>query len=341
MASFSLDDLLNLEPSTVSRDLTGYITYIYGSPKVGKTTLAKDMGALIISCEDGTRAMSGAYAQIVQTWSDIRSIARFLKDPRMKERYKAIALDTVDVAASLCEKYICNNNSVNTLGQIPYGGGWSAFKKEFEEVFRGIALQGYAVLFISHDKTKDMKRADGTEYTKIVPTVGDSINNIIKNMSDIIAYGYQVPGTEDRYMILRSDGTIEAGSRFPYMTNKIPFGYQSLVDALNAAIDEEEKRNGASAVTSERTKTPEVKELDFDDLINQFNELVGSIPGSSDTAGQTDEGVKFLEYWAPRIHQITDKYLGPGKKVSQCSRTQTEQLSLIVDEIKEILDAEK
>ena len=28
MANFSLDDILNLEPSTISRDLSGYITYI-------------------------------------------------------------------------------------------------------------------------------------------------------------------------------------------------------------------------------------------------------------------------------------------------------------------------
>lgn len=33
-------DLLNIKPNKVSRDLSGYITYIYGAPKVGKTTLA-------------------------------------------------------------------------------------------------------------------------------------------------------------------------------------------------------------------------------------------------------------------------------------------------------------
>lgn len=33
-------DLLNLQPNKVSRDLSGYITYIYGAPKTGKTTLA-------------------------------------------------------------------------------------------------------------------------------------------------------------------------------------------------------------------------------------------------------------------------------------------------------------
>ena len=33
-------NLLALEPHKVSRDLSGYITYIYGPPKSGKTTLS-------------------------------------------------------------------------------------------------------------------------------------------------------------------------------------------------------------------------------------------------------------------------------------------------------------
>lgn len=33
-------NLLDLKPHKVSRDLSGYITYIYGAPKTGKTTLA-------------------------------------------------------------------------------------------------------------------------------------------------------------------------------------------------------------------------------------------------------------------------------------------------------------
>lgn len=330
MANFSLDDLLNLQPSVVSRDLTGYITYLYGAAKVGKTTLAKEMGALILACEDGTRAMSGAYAQIMQSWSDIRLMARLLKDPRMKEKYKAIAVDTVDIAAALCEKYICSQHGVDKLGEIPYGGGWSAFKKEFEDVFRGISLQGYAVLFISHDKEKIITRQNGTEYTKIVPTVSDSINNIVKNMSDIIAYGYQEAETEDRYMILRSDGSVEAGTRFPYMASKIPFGYKYLVEALNKAIDEEEKHNGSDAVTSSKIVRTATAELDFDSLIGMFNETLSSL---MDKEGEE----QFNFYWAPRIVEITERYLGKGKKVNTCTRDQVEQLCLIVDELNDLV----
>lgn len=43
-------DLLKIQPHKVSRDLSGYITYIYGIPKVGKTTFGSQMpGALILA----------------------------------------------------------------------------------------------------------------------------------------------------------------------------------------------------------------------------------------------------------------------------------------------------
>ena len=337
MANFSLDDLLNLQPSQVSRDLTGYITYIYGAPKVGKTTFARDMGALILECEAGTNALSGAYGMKMQNWSDIRTIMRLCKDAKMKERYKAIALDTVDVAAALCEKYICAMNDVDALGKVPYGGGWTAFKKEFEEVFRTITMQGYAVLFISHDKDKTITRVDGTTYNKIVPTVSESINNIVKNMADIITYCYQDPIDQERYMILRSlDGTIEAGSRFQYMESKIPLGYTSLGEALNRAIDLEEKNNGTQAVTSKKISYQPAVELDFDQLMTKFNNIVANIPGSSDGTAETKEGKEFKDFWQPKIVQLIEKYLGKGKKISQCNRDQTEQLSLIIDELEEL-----
>ncbi len=124
--AITLDDLLAIEPSTVSRDLSSYIIYIYGAQKVGKTTFAKDMGALILSCEDGTRAMSGAMKTLVHTWGDIKAIARYAKDPAFKKKYKAIAVDTVDVAASLCEKYICQQNNVDAIGKVPFGRSTAA-----------------------------------------------------------------------------------------------------------------------------------------------------------------------------------------------------------------------
>lgn len=41
----------------------------------------------------------------------------------------------------------------------------------------------------------------------------------------------------------------------------------------------------------------------------------------------------FTKFYQPRIVQITDRYLGRGQKMSQCSREQVEALSLIYDDL--------
>lgn len=322
MASFSLEDLINLQETKVSRDPSSYITYLYGEPKVGKTTFARDAGALIIACEDGTKAMSGAYRQVVKSWADIKAIVKYLKDPRLKEKYKAVAFDTVDIAANLCEKYICGQLEIETLGEGGWSkNGWAAFKKELTDVFNTISVEGYAIIFISHAKDKTITRPDGTEYNKIVPSASESVSSIVKGMSDMIIYGYQEYGTNKRYMILRSDQSIEAGTRFPYMKDKIPFGYEHLVKALNDAIDEEENNGGK--VTEERT-IEETVEIPFADLMAELQNTISTLMGKD--AGN-----------AEKIKAIVERYLGKGKKVSDCTEKQQEIVEFVLSELKDLL----
>jgi predicted transcriptional regulator len=71
------------------------------------------------------------------------------------------------------------------------------------------------------------------------------------------------------------------------------------------------------------------QELDFDELVETFNSIVDNIINDADEE-------EFNAYWQPRIVQITDKYLGKGMKVTQCSRDQVEALDLIVTDLKEL-----
>lgn len=283
------------------------------------------MGCLILACENGTRAMAGAYTMPMRSWSDIRTVMRLCKEPKMKARYKGIAVDTVDIAGALCDKYICNQLGISTLGE---GGwtknGWAAFKKEFEEVFRTISMEGYAVLFISHAKDKEFTNPDGKKYNKIVPSASSSINEIVKGMSDIIAYGYQEMGSNNRLMVLRSDGSIETGSRFTYIDSVIPFGHQHLVDAINRAIDEEEKHRGESAVTNERREEIVYQAPSYDELMEEFSKIV------------TEKMEINAEYYQPKIVHVVESYLGRGKKFTEATQDQVEQMSLIIDELREM-----
>ena len=328
-------NLMNIQPHKVSRDQSGFLVYIFGPGGVGKTTLASQMDrALLLAAEKGYNAIPGVMAQDITSWSEMKQVLRELKKPEVKQTFKSICVDTIDLMADYCEKYICNREVVEKLGDIPWGGGFKMMKKEFEDVFRTIAQMDYALFFISHSKDKLFKREDGTEYNQIVPSLSPSYNEIIRNMCDLQGYAHQTRlenGRPEVMLTLRSmDGSVECKSRFKYMEPEIPFNYEALSQALRDAIEKEAKMNDNKFITDERESVPESPEYDFDELMAEFKTLVGQIQNNV-----TKEG--FKTKWAPKITEVTEKYLGVGKKVNDCTAKQCEQIVLIIDDLKTIV----
>lgn len=159
-------NLLALEPHKVSRDLSGYITFLYGPAKSGKTTFGSKMpGHLLLAFERGYNALPGVMAQDITTWGEMKQVVRELKKPEVKAVFKSIIIDTADLAAECCQKYICNQLGIENIGDGGWStNGWAKYKKEFEDVFRTLTQLGYAVLFISHDKEKTIKPQNTAEY---------------------------------------------------------------------------------------------------------------------------------------------------------------------------------
>lgn len=316
-------DLLALQPHKVSRDLSGYITYIYGAPKCGKTTLAVQMEkALLVAFEPGYHALPGVMAQDVTSWAEMKQLYRQLKDPRVQEMYRCVIIDTIDIAADRCKKYICNQNGIEDLGDLGYGKGWTKFKEEFNEVFRGLTQLGYAVFFIGHDKPESIDNPDGTKTLKIRPTLSNSTKTVIAGMADIYGYAHQKAAGEMSVLTLRdASGTIECGCRFKYMPTEIVMSYKNLVNALNEAIDKEAAETAGQFVTSERIVAPTAVTYDYDALMAEFQDLVGQLMSKGTTNG-------------PKITAIVERYLGKGKKVGDTTPEQAEFVSLIVADIK-------
>lgn len=95
--------------------------------------------------------------------------------------------------------------------------------------------------------------------------------------------------------------------------------------AIGDAIDKQAEEDGEELFTDVKSNNyAESEELDFDKLIEEFK--------------ATAE--KFLEedanYWAPRITEVVEKYIGCGKKVMDCDRRQVEAIDLIVTDLKEL-----
>ena len=316
-------DLLNLQPHKVSRDLSGYITYIYGAPKCGKTTLATQMDRpLLLAFEPGYHALPGVMAQDVTSWAEMKQVYRQLKNPEVQQQFRSIIIDTIDIAADRCKKYICNQNAIEDLGDLGYGKGWTKFKDEFNEIFRGLTQLGYAVFFIGHDKPETVENPDGTKYQKIRPTLSNSTKTVIAGMADIYGYAHQKNAGEMSVLTLRdSSGMIECGCRFKYMPVEIVMSYQNLVDALNEAIDKEAAETAGKFVTDEIIVAPVEVSYNYDALMAEFQELVGKLMSTGTSNG-------------PKITAIVEKYLGKGRKVSDTTEAQAEFVNLIVADIK-------
>ena len=315
-------NLLGIQPTKVSRDLSGYITYIYGPGGAGKTTFGVQApGALLLAFERGYNALPGVMAQDITTWGQMKEVLRELKKPDVKAAFKTIIIDTVDIASVLCEKYICSQLGIENIGDGGWAtNGWAKVKREWETTFRTIAMEGYAVIFISHSKDKTFKPKNGNEYNQIVPSCSTAYNEIIKNMADIMGY-IEVEGAQRRLVLRSADGSIDCKCRFKHISPVINFSYQSLVDALNEAIDKEAAETNHKFITDERVVAPAVVTYDYDALMEEFGNLAGAIM----TKDQAN---------APKITAIVDKYLGRGKKVSDATPDQAEFIYLIIQEAK-------
>lgn len=254
---------------------------------------------------------------------------RELKKPEVKEKFQSIIIDTADIAADLCQKYICNQLGIENIGD---GGwttnGWAKYKTELESTFRTLTQLGYAVVFISHDKEKTIKPQNANEYQQIGSSMQSSALSIIENMSDIIGYAHPKVTEQGSKMVLtlRSlDNSIRCGCRFKYIQPEIDFSYEALTKALNDAIDKEAAETNYQYVTDEKVTATIVKEYDFDALMKEFSEIAGKL---METASAVN---------GPKITEIISKYLGKGKKISEATREQAELVYLIIQEIKDTM----
>ena len=325
-------DIFSVQTHEVSRDLKGYTVLLYGEPKSGKTTTAaKFPKPLLLAFETGYLAIPGVMAQPINKWSEFKQVLKQLKDDKAHELYENIIIDTCDIAYDLVEKYVCNNNGVSAIGDMPFGKGYAAAKKEFDEALRSIPAMGYGLILISHAQDKVFKDNEGKEYNQIVPTLANQPRLVVDRMSDIILFASPQEDEEGHSITIgymRGTPRFVAGSRFKYTPDYIVFNYDNLVNAIGEAIDKQAAEYDGKFVTDKPSNAhiPE-PEIDFDGLMTEFNNIVAKL--------QEVGGGAFGTKYAPRIQEIVQRHLGAGKTVSEMSRNQGEQLTLIVDDLKE------
>lgn len=328
-------DIFSLEPSKISRDLKGKFILLYGEPKTGKSTFGSQLPkALFLNFEQGTNALAGIRGVPILRWTDMKQVLSQLKKPQAREMYDSIVVDTASIAWQLCEQYICQREGVDSIRDIPWGGGWNMLKTEFSECWRQITLLGFGILFIAHSKEKptEMTDEEGKPISAMCPDLPSNAYTIINSIVDIIGY-LQVQmnpdGTSQRYLYTRSTPTIFAGSRYQYLAPKIEFGYQNLVDAIGDAIDMAVEKDGAEV--TDHTVMAQVKTRPFGEVMEEAKNIWVSYLDSAKDEEEKDQRLSIMT-------DVIKKVFGTeGFKLSQAVPSQVDLIELFINEVKELM----
>lgn len=328
-------DIFSLQPSVLDKSLRGKYILLYGKPKCGKTSFAVQAPrALVCAFELGVNALAGTRYVPILRWSDFKKVMAQLKKPQAKEMYDTVVLDTVSIAYELCEKFILQRESVSSIKDIPFGAGYGMVSGEFQECLREITMLGFGLILICHSKEVATNNydEDGNPIMMIQPSLSKRPMEICNAICDVIgAINTEFEnGKAVRYLYTRQTPTIFAGSRYKYLKEKLPFGYNELTEAISEAIEKSVELDGAQVV--EKGEQIQIKDRPFQEVMNEAKELW---TGYLDNVSNEEE----REVHYRQMRDIIKRVFGHEDfKLSQAVMSQVDLVEIFIAEMKNLVE---
>ena len=231
----------------IKQHLHEYNTLIYGSPKIGKSSFCAQIdGMLFLATEPGLNSQNVFQVEIT-SWREMWEAYDELKKGR--HNYKAIAIDTVDIAYRLCCLDACKKLRINHKSDLDFGKAYDVINDEYLRFITALGSLPYGLFLISHSAEKKLDRKKGG-HTVIIPSLPGKAANITCDFSDFILFfdnkngAVDNPDEGDEYeRVIRTAKTrfYVAGSRLKGMPETIPLEFSEFEKAFNIAMDKVKK----------------------------------------------------------------------------------------------------
>lgn len=285
--------------------------------------------------EKGWNMLSGVYGQPINKWSEalkvkkqlLQDVARVERGEKPETTFKTVVVDTADLAYMMCEDHILAKEGVEYLDETESKRGYKAVKKEFNMFFQEIVKAGYTLVVIAHSETKQVKE-NGEKYERTQPLVDKRGFEVLAGLVDVIGFAtneLQEDGTNKMVLTMRGNQYLEAGTRNEYMSAKIPFTYEALRADMEQAIDKLEANGAVVSDKPIEVYKDQSEVADFKETVS----AIGKIAKALNEQGMMD-----------KYQAITNRHLGKGKLVRDCDATQIDLLTLILEDLNDLVASE-
>lgn len=280
-------DILSIEPHVISESLTDKVFLFHGGPGTRKTSVAaKFPNSIIGAFEIGYKFIDGAIAQKLSNWQSFKKFIRQLDNPKAKEKFETVVIDTVSLAYSACYDHVLRQEGIEDPGDLGFGKGWRLIRKEFEKNILKIPQMGYGLVLIAHSDTGN---ADDEDY-KAKVDIDKRPAAIIKGLADFIFYlkeGYRIgeEKTEENKTVyaFTKSVDVETKTRLNHMAPYFEFTYENLKEEVSKALEKKKLQEGI--VTDEKGENLHKNEEEpFEVIQEETKELATELSQYGDEA---------------------------------------------------------
>lgn len=167
-----------------------------GAAGIGKSEFfAQEDKALFIETEAGLNFLE-VFKVPVKSWDDLREVYGNLKELKDKGEfpYTMVVIDTIDRLVDLAEEEIIGRAKefyksveINSIGDIPNGGGWSKTRELIGNFFNKLEGLDCAIAFIGHLSLKHIKEGV-REYDKKTISLWSGVGNDMLAWCDTVLH---------------------------------------------------------------------------------------------------------------------------------------------------------
>jgi hypothetical protein len=177
--------------------------FFYGPEGVGKTSVAKDAGAIFIDTDRGSGHLDvprysfrdGHDGHIPLTLADVYSAVDDLATA--PHEYTALAIDTTDALEQLIWRHVIKHAGVTKSGDVVetiedfgFGKGYNIAAAEWRVLLHRLdelrLKRGMHVILIGHVLVKTFKNPTGEDYDRFRPKLDDKALGLLREWCEVI-----------------------------------------------------------------------------------------------------------------------------------------------------------